>query len=519
VQSGQIIVNKYRLNRLLGTGGMATVWSATHTFTERQFAIKFMLPSVAKTDETIHRFLQEARVSARIDHPNVIDILDVGQAEDGGLFLVMELLTGVSLETAMRRQSPPLTLVELAFVMVEVARTLAVAHRSGVVHRDLKPSNIFLHKERSGTPVPKILDFGVSKFMGDESARLHPLTVAGTVIGSPLYMSPEQARGDSAVDGRSDVFSFGAMLFEALCGYRPYEAPNFNALIVKIATTAPRNVDDCAPQVPASLRSIVRDCLSPQASQRIEFEEVAERLMAALPELEVANAHVPAPASGMLPYDPDATAALPIIRPSDRPAAYAPVASLYGASIDGSEIVAAGSKTGSILFESTPPSMLTATTNLAHGSATPLPSWRNPTALLIAGGTTFTIVLAAIATAFSVRHFAEAGDSQPRSVLAQSAKLREADPSNRTTAKRSQPALDIRALPETTSTGRLSIVAFPKSCRIAVDGTPRGRTPLAKLELQAGTHLIECVTESGSSRSARVSVVAGASDRHMFPTP
>ncbi|NOU27397.1 MAG: serine/threonine protein kinase, partial [Polyangiaceae bacterium] len=287
---------------------MATVWSATNTFTERQFAIKFMLPGVAKTKEAVDRFLQEAKVSARIDHPNIIEVIDVGQTEEGSLFLVMELLTGVPLETALRRQNPPMTLTELTFVMVEVARALAAAHRNGVVHRDLKPSNIFLHKERDGRAVPKVLDFGVSKFIEEEAGRLHALTIQGTVLGSPLYMSPEQARGETRVDGRSDVFSFGAILFEALCGFRPYEAPNFNALIVKIATGQPRSVDECAPHVPESLRAIVRDCLQPDLDKRADgFDAIAERLMAALPDLDAANVSIPAPASGILAMDPEAT--------------------------------------------------------------------------------------------------------------------------------------------------------------------------------------------------------------------
>src|SRR5579863_5095620 len=148
MQSGQTIAGKYRLNQPIGAGGMASVWSATNVFTERQFAIKFMHAAVAKTPEAAHRFLMEAKVSARVNHPNIIEIIDVGQAEDGSLFMVMELLHGVSLETAMRRQSPPMLLHEFIGVMVDVGRALAAAHRSGVVHRDLKPTNIYLHMIR-----------------------------------------------------------------------------------------------------------------------------------------------------------------------------------------------------------------------------------------------------------------------------------------------------------------------------------------------------------------------------------
>src|SRR5580692_862799 len=307
ISSGQTIAGKYRINQLLGSGGMASVWSATNIFTERQFAIKFMLPAVARTPEAARRFLMEAKVSARVDHPNIIEVIDVGQTEDASLFLVMELLTGVSLETAMRRQSPTMTVAEFVSVMIQVARALAAAHKNGVIHRDLKPTNIFLHKDREGAAVPKLLDFGVSKFLEEEGQQ--SLTIAGTVLGSPLYMSPEQAMG-APVDSRTDVFAFGTIMFEALCGYRAYDAANFNALIVMIATTQPKKIDECAPKVPEKLRAIVRNCMLTDKEKRTQtFEEVCEALVAAVPDIESAGIALPTPARqiGEPLSDPDAT--------------------------------------------------------------------------------------------------------------------------------------------------------------------------------------------------------------------
>src|SRR5579859_6069657 len=292
MEAGSTIAGKYRLNRLLGTGGMATVWSATNVFTEREFAIKFMLPQVARTPEAARRFLLEAKVSARINHPNIIEVIDVGQAEDSSLFLVMELLTGSSLDVAVRRRVPAMPVYEFIGFMCDVAEALAAAHRSGVIHRDLKPTNIFLHKDRDGRVVPKILDFGVSKIL--EEDRNTALTVVGTVLGSPLYMSPEQAMGAEGIDGRTDVFAFGSILFESLTGQRAFDAANFNALIVTIATKQPKSIDQVAPHVPEGLRALVRDCMVTNKENRLaSFDLVLERLATLVPELEKSGLRLP----------------------------------------------------------------------------------------------------------------------------------------------------------------------------------------------------------------------------------
>jgi len=292
MKQGQMVAGKYRLNRVLGAGGMATVWSATNVFTEREFAIKFLLPHVARTPDAGRRFLLEAKVSARIDHPNIIEIIDVGQAEDGALFLVMELLTGMALDEAVRSSVPALAVRDFLVTMRDVALALAVAHRRGVIHRDLKPSNIFLHRDRDGHLVAKVLDFGVSKILDGGDASL---TIVGTVLGSPLYMSPEQALGAEGIDQRTDVFAFGTILFEALCGERPYSATNLNALIVAIATTQPKAIDDLAPALPVALRALIRDCLVTEKARRIaSFEPIVERLTLIIDSLAESDLQLPA---------------------------------------------------------------------------------------------------------------------------------------------------------------------------------------------------------------------------------
>ncbi len=288
---GSLVSGKYRLLRLLGVGGMANVWSAQHALTEKRVAIKFLLSELARTDEAVQRFLLEAKVSARVSHPNIVEVFDVGQCEDGRLFLVMELLDGSTLEAALERTDGRLRLSEFSRVMADVARALAAAHRAGIVHRDLKPSNIFLHKPlRNAPPVTKVLDFGVSKFLGTDDK----LTQAGSMLGSPLYMSPEQAIGSSAIDQRSDIFSFGAILFEALVSHRCYEAPNFNALVVRIATGAPDDIDRAAPHLPEAFRTLVKECLIANPTHRLlSMDVIAERLMQIAYQAQLSDLELP----------------------------------------------------------------------------------------------------------------------------------------------------------------------------------------------------------------------------------
>lgn len=528
MESGQVVAKKYRLNRVLGQGGMATVWSATNIFTERDFAIKMLLPQIATSQEAVDRFLQEAKVSARVDHPNIIDILDVERSEEGSLFLVMELLSGMSLETALRRQSPPMTTTELAFVMVEVARALAAAHRAGVVHRDLKPTNIFLHRERNGQPTPKVLDFGVSKFYEEERSKISALTVAGTVLGSPMYMSPEQARGETKVDGRSDIFSFGAILFEALCGFRAYDAPNFNALIVKIATSQPRDIDVEAPRVPAALRAIIKHCLEPQITSRPNtFDEVAEALMDCLPQLEAAPMPLPPPASGYLHADPDATNALPVIRASDRPppSVFPPSRSPSNPAI-------------SQPLSVPPPAGTPVVSTLTSGEHAVGPVWSNPQVWLIAAGVAALVVVLSLLVMFAMRGMNAKTDERgapeitpaAAPALVTQAELPKTPPSVSVSAAivSSAPAQDWVAIPSASggpatahplgdkpAPGRIAIGSTPVPCALLVDGVKRGQTPVRVIELAPGTHKLSC-SAKGKTQEHTFNVASGMSNRHVF---
>ena len=496
--SGQIIAGKYRLNQPIGAGGMASVWSATNSFTERQVAIKFMHPAVAGTPEAARRFLMEAKVSARVNHPNIIDILDVGQSEDGSFFLVMELLTGVSLETAMRRQSPPMLVHEFVGVMIDVGRALAAAHKNGVIHRDLKPTNIFLHMIRESVAVPKLLDFGVSKFQ--EAEQNNALTVAGTVLGSPLYMSPEQAMGSDGIDGRTDVFGFGAILFEALCGYRPYDAPNFNALIVMIATKQPKSIDEGAPNMPESVRAIVRDCLVTEREKRIaSFDEVVDRLLDVLPELEASGLRLPYHKSAA---DPDATNALPMVRVSDRPPA---ISSPPGVHLSEPPGMASGAS---------PPGAFSASFSDRYAATIS----RRPRAIMFgAGGVTAVLV----AILFVV--WLEKGTSptqQGAEHTNTTGAVTGAVPPPATPASGEPRVINLDSIPVSSiraatspGAGKLSVLTTTGWCNLAIDGVGRGPTPVLGVEASAGPHQLVCTPPNGKTKTMTVEIVEGTASK------
>ena len=507
MESGQTIAGKYRLNRQIGVGGMASVWSATNIFTEREFAIKFMLPQVARTPEAARRFLLEAKISARINHPNIIEVIDVGQAEDASLFLVMELLTGQSLETAIRRQVPPMPVRDFVRFMVDVARALAAAHKSGVIHRDLKPTNLFLHKDRDGTVVPKILDFGVSKILEDETN--HALTMAGTVLGSPLYMSPEQAMGAPNLDGRTDIFAFGSIMFEALSGQRAFDAPNFNALIVMIATQQPRRIEDVAPNTPELLRSLVRECMATDKRRRIAtFDLVAERLSRALLTMEQSHLRLPSAYGGGPPSDPDATNAMPVLRDDHT----------FPASFQNTPAPRSGNSPPGAF--STPWSTRTSPKLGQIGQKRQMFPPQKWALALGAGGALLILVAIVVVIATLTRTSNNARSQLANNGPASSAvltRLPTSLPSGATLED--TPEVSIDSLPQAKknrATGKLSISAMPGSCSVTIDGIKQGTTPIEELSLSAGVHRIECAPVNGKVRAASVTLQEGSSERYKF---
>ncbi len=514
METGQTIAGKYRLNRLLGTGGMASVWSATNIFTEREFAIKFMLPQVARTPEAARRFLLEAKVSARINHPNIIEVIDVGQAEDSSLFLVMELLTGMSLDVATRRRTPTMTVHEFIGFMRDVAEALAAAHRSGVIHRDLKPTNIFLHSDRDGRIVPKILDFGVSKILEEENNTA--LTVVGTVLGSPLYMSPEQAMGAEGIDGRTDVFAFGAILFEALSGQRAFDGPNFNALIVTIATSEPKRIDDVAPHLQEPLRSLIRQCLVTNKSQRLDsFDRIVEQLDAMMPELATSSLLLAQPNRAETPSEADLATNVAIGSPSERP----PAPSQHPPSIHPPSMPPPMQGPGSA------PTSNSGMAAPAFGAAGPSRRTVVITGAMLGMAAVILLLASALSRSDEEPHASAATRATVMSAVSGAVAAPKIVAPPAATNSSDVPVISVDSLPVATrnapvskgnGNGRLAIVASPGNCSVSVDGVARGVTPLGGLELPAGPHRIDCSPPSGKSKTVSVTISEGASARYKF---
>ncbi|MEO6419532.1 MAG: serine/threonine-protein kinase, partial [Polyangiaceae bacterium] len=283
-----LIAGKYRLVRELGSGAMGVVWLARNELVDREFAIKFLHPATPRGEEVLARFFQEAKILGRLRHPSLLEIVDVGKAAElhDAPYLVMELLEGIPLDGAIRAMGR-IPLVLTLLVMQEITRGLSLAHEKGIVHRDLKPANIFLHRSGSGVLVPKVVDFGISKIIGAPGSEPGlSLTRTGALMGSPLYMSPEQAASDKTIDARSDVHALGVVMWECLVGTPPYAAQTFSTLIIEIVTTKRPLLREVMPEAPASLEALLTKAFARDREERfpsaLELAAAIEREIAAL---------------------------------------------------------------------------------------------------------------------------------------------------------------------------------------------------------------------------------------------
>jgi eukaryotic-like serine/threonine-protein kinase len=260
---GSTVAGKYRLNRLIGVGGIGAVYAALHQFTGRHVALKLIDPRVAAHDGYATRFLREARAAAEIGHPAICDVLDAGQEPDGSLYIALELLEGRTLDHAI--EATDLRWNEIVEVGIQLLDGLAAAHDRGIVHRDIKPDNVFLTWDEQGELHVKLLDFGVAK--NTKGGPEVFITQQGAILGTPYYMSPEQAAGE-LVDARADIWSVGAVLFHALSGRPPFDEATYNRLIAKLLNQDPPRLREVRPDLPEWLTGAVDGALQRDVEAR-----------------------------------------------------------------------------------------------------------------------------------------------------------------------------------------------------------------------------------------------------------
>ncbi|MBV9946445.1 MAG: serine/threonine protein kinase [Myxococcales bacterium] len=283
VKPGNVLAGKYRVERVLGQGGMGLVVAATHLQLDQMVALKFLLPEAMQSAETLARFSREARAAAKIRSEHVARVIDVGALESGMPYIVMEYLDGADL-SGYAAQRGPLPIPEAADLTLQACEGVAEAHALGIVHRDLKPANLFLTRRPDGTPCLKILDFGISKqTTGARAAEAtnFDMTKTGAVMGSPYYMSPEQMRSTRAVDVRTDIWSLGIILYELVAGRVPFDAPSLPHLCAMILTDPLPPLRQFRPDVPPRFEALVLHCL--EKAPELRFQSVAE-LAAAIAE-------------------------------------------------------------------------------------------------------------------------------------------------------------------------------------------------------------------------------------------
>jgi len=281
VQPGQIIAAKYRVDRLLGEGAFGVVVAATHTQLGQRVALKFLQKDAARQPGVVERFLREAQAAVQIQSEHVARVIDVGTLDQGAPYMVMEFLQGRDLSQVLEAQGALPLQVALDYVL-QASEALAEAHALGIVHRDLKPANLFLTARADGSPLVKVLDFGISKqLLSPGRGHAESLTRTHGMMGSPLYMAPEQGRSAKRVDARADIWSLGVILYELTTRQWPFFSENIAGLFGAISTAAPQPMSSVWPACPPAFEAVIQRCLEKEPSAR--FQSVAELAEALAP--------------------------------------------------------------------------------------------------------------------------------------------------------------------------------------------------------------------------------------------
>jgi serine/threonine-protein kinase len=285
---GAVLAGRYEVVRRIGEGGMGAVYEAKHTLIGKRVAVKVLLEKFIAKSDFVARLLQEARLASSIGHENIVDVTDFGTTDDGRSFVVMEFLDGESLAELTMREAP-LPIERSLRIARQAASALGAAHAKGIFHRDVKPENIYLVR-RADADFVKVVDFGISKAVkpggADEGADAYRLTHTGLLLGTPLYMSPEQARGEEDLDHRVDIWALGVLLYECLTGEVPFRANNYLQIISQVLTHTPTPPSQLRPElgIPDAVETVVMRAMEKDRTRRyqtmVELEQDIERLLA-----------------------------------------------------------------------------------------------------------------------------------------------------------------------------------------------------------------------------------------------
>ena len=306
-------LGNYRISGILGQGGMGSVYLGEHILIGRKVAVKVLDPEVAKHPEVVSRFFVEARAVNEIRHPNIVEVTDLG-THDGRPFIVMEYLQGETLEDRIARvkQLPPLECVGIAR---QVASALGAAHQLGMVHRDLKPANIMLCSHPDYPDFVKVLDFGIAKLLRATQPSRHQ-TVVGSLLGTPGFMSPEQCLGDVQLDHRSDIYSFGVILFLMITGHPPFQGDTFGRLLMAHINQQPPKLGEMAPGIPPALSAVVDRALAKKPDDRFQkMREMRQALEEAIGEAAFPRSLTPVSPVAAIPVSPTPTPAIQTLGP------------------------------------------------------------------------------------------------------------------------------------------------------------------------------------------------------------
>ena len=431
---GKTLGGRYLVRARLGQGGMGVVYEADHVVLDKRVAIKFLLDKYAEDREVLRRFHQEARTASRIGHENIVDIIDIGEADDGRSYIVMEYLEGHDLSRVLI-ETGPMHPARATHIMKQVLRGLSAAHDKGIVHRDMKPENVFLTARGDNPDFVKIMDFGISKVIDAHDSKVR-LTETGAVVGTPIYMAPEQARAEQTIDHRADVYAVGVMFYEMLCGRPPFVADAYLELVTQHLFDPPTPPRVLRPHLPEVLEQVVMKALAKDPGDRFP---TADAMARALPNPSVLQVGVwdalstvggTAPTAARHPAARAPVAAAPTATP-ERPARK----SMMPFVIVGGAVLLAGAMVAATL-------------------------------LLRGGGETSTAAMPAA--------------TQPGDTAARAPAPSATEPGPGASAEPSVEHME----------SILEIDSRPQGARVVVDGTPRGETPLTLRDVGAGTRVL-----------------------------